>query len=209
MERLTQSEYVQTASSISPDGRTLAFVENSPSTGYDVMLLNIDNRKVAPLLNSRFSEQCPEFSPDGRWLAYVSDELAGRSEVYVQPFPGPGGKWQISNEGGSEPLWAGDGKRIFYRRSGLHDSPQRRRSEVWAVDVQGGSGFTPGKPVLLFEETGTYSSGVPIRAWDIHPDGLHFLMVKLEERKPQTITEIIFVHNWFEELKRLVPIGNK
>lgn len=195
MERLTQSGNTQSPSSCTPDGQTLAFVETSPSTGYDVMLLNIPKRQVTSLLNSRFNEAYPEFSPDGRWLAYVSNE-SERMEVYVQPFPGPGGKLPISDEGGSEPLWARDGKRLFYRQS----------NQIRAVDVQSGYGFNFGKPRLLFEKPG-YGTGTTTRGWDVSLDGKKFLMVKLEERKPQPITEMILVLNWFEELKRLALPG--
>ena len=71
-------------------------------------------RKPEPFLNTPFSEQNAEFSPDGRWIAYVSDET-GRREIYVTPYPGPGGKFLISKDGGVEPLWAPDGTEIFYR----------------------------------------------------------------------------------------------
>jgi serine/threonine-protein kinase len=193
MERLTQSEYLQFTGSWSPDGETLAFLESHEGSGLDIVLLHMRDRKVTPFLNSRFNERYPEFSPDGRWLACVSNE-SGRGEVYVLPFPGPGGKWQISNEGGTEPLWSRNGKQLFYRRP----------NQVWVVDVKAGSGFTASKPRLLFEQPG-YGGGGPIRTWDISPDGQRFLMVKLDERKPQPVTEMILVQNWFEELKRLVP----
>jgi hypothetical protein len=77
---------------------------------------------------------------------------------------------------------------------------------VWEVDVRTDQGFTPGKPRFLFEQAG-YSTGDPIRCWDISLDGQRFLMVKDEERKPQPVTEIILVQNWFEELKRFCPTG--
>jgi len=151
-------------------------------------------------MNSRFAERDPEFSPDGHWMAYVSDE-SGRHEVYVRPFPGPGGKKQISNEGGTEPLLSRNGKQLFYRWS-----PQ---GQVWTVDVQSGSGFAVTKPRLLFAKAGYASSPVVNRYWDVSPDGQHFLMVKQEDRKPQPITEMILVHDWFEELKQLAPIRKK
>ena len=196
MERLTRSESHQRPSSCSPNGDMLVFHEYSANSGSDVMLLNMSDRRVTPLLDSRFDEMYPEFSPDGRWLAFTSNELAERSEVYVQPFPGPGAKYQISNEGGTEPLWAKNGKQLFYRRSG----------QVWAVDVQSGSGFEAGKPRLLFEKP-LYLTGSPVRGWDISPDGQRFLMVKVEERNPQPITEMIFVENWAEEIKQKAPTG--
>jgi serine/threonine-protein kinase len=198
MERLTQSEYNQFPGSWSPDGETLAFVETH-TNGSDIHLLNVRDRSVAPFLSSRFSEGYPEFSPDGRWMAYVSAE-SGRNEVYVQPISLGEGKWQISAEGGTEPLWAPAGKQLFYRRT----VPDSQTNQVWSVDVQTESGFSASKPRLLFEQPG-YRIASPIRTWDISPDGERFLMVKLEERKPQPLTEMVLVQNWLEEVRRLAP----
>jgi serine/threonine-protein kinase len=200
MERLTESEHFQWPGSLSPDGETLAFVEQHAETSSDIYFLNIRDRRATPFLNSRFFEAYPEISPDGRWIAYVTDE-SGREEVYVQAFPGLRGKWQISHEGGNEPLWAPNGRQLFYRSAGLGN-------QVWVVDVEAESGFSAGKPRLLFDLPG-YVSGGPIRIWDISQDGRRFLMAKLGESRSQPITEIILVQNWFEELKRLVPTGKK
>jgi len=201
MERLTTSENSQWAASLSPDGETLAFLEDNPDSGIDIMLRHMHDRKITPFLNSRFDERWPEFSPDGRFIAYASDE-SGDYEVYVRPFPGPGGKTQVSNDGGAEPMWSRDGKQLFYRR------PHRRPTQVWVVGLQTGSGFSAGKPRLLFEQA-VYRGSNPIRSWDISLDGQKFLMVKLQERKSQPVTEMILVQNWFEELKRLAPTGKK
>jgi serine/threonine protein kinase len=200
MERLTESECFQWPGSWTPDGETLAFVEvhADMETGSDIQLLHVRDRRVTPFLNTRFSEEFPEFSPDGRWLAYSSDE-SGRKEVYVQAFTGPGGKWQVSNEGGSAPLWARNGKQVFYR------SPvQSSQDQVWVVDVQKDEGFRTSKPRLLCKTTGFQVSG-QVRSWDISLDGQKFLIVKLDDRKLQPTTEMILVQNWFEELKRLCP----
>jgi eukaryotic-like serine/threonine-protein kinase len=143
------------------------------------------------------SEEAAEPSPmvpATRRLSLGWLNVSERFDVYVQPFPNPGGKWQISNDGGSEPLWSRDGKRLYYRRMG----------KVFAVDVQTGASFSAGKPRLLFEQP-AYSNGGPIRSWDISPDGRRFLMVLMGESKPQPATEMILVQNWFEELKRLCP----
>ncbi|SPE50337.1 Protein kinase/protein beta WD-40 repeat [Verrucomicrobia bacterium] len=129
MERLTQSEYQQFPGSWSPDGETLAFVESHPESGSDIYLLNVRDRSVTPYLNSRFNERYPEFSPDGRWLAYASDE-SGRFEVYVQPFPRGGGKWQVSSEGGCAPLWARNGKQLFY----LWRTVGTAGTQAWSAD---------------------------------------------------------------------------
>ena len=197
MEQLTTSDHYQAQGSCSPDGTTLAFVEWHPDTGGDIVLLDLRNRRRTPFLNSRANEFYPEFSPDGRWMAYTSDE-SGRNEVYVRPFPGPGGKWLISQEGGREPLWARNGKQLFFRSM----DPW---GQVWVVDVQTDGGFSASKPRLLFKSPGLYI-GDPIRSWDLSFDGQRFLMVKLEEAKSTPVTELVLVQNWFEELKRLAPI---
>jgi serine/threonine-protein kinase len=202
MEPLTTSDYLQAPGSFSPDGATLAFTEWHPENGNsDILLLDLRSRRVTPFLNSRADECLPVFSPDGRWIAYSSDE--GKSdvwEVYVRTFPGPGGKWLISHEGGIEPLWAHNGKQLFYRSL---DGQQ-----AWVVDVQTDGGFSPGKPRLLFKGQGLEQSGMS-RGWDLSLDGRRFLMVKMEERKPQPVIEMILVQNWFDELKRLFPTGKK
>jgi len=122
LERLTTSEYLQGPSSWSPDGQLLAFHEINPATGVDIWVLRLGDpsassgqgRKAQPFLRTPFNEASPRFSPDGRWLAYISDE-SGRYEIYVQPYPGPGGKWQISAEGGRGPVWNPNGRELFYR----------------------------------------------------------------------------------------------
>jgi Tol biopolymer transport system component len=176
-----------------PGGNTLAFVELEKSTEHDILLLHTGDRRQAPFVASNSCEMQPEFSPDGHWLAYTSNE-SGRYEIYVQPVPGPGGRWQISNEGGRDPLWSRDGKQMFYRYE----------SGAYVVDVKTDGGFTAGKPRLLFNQAG-YGS-VESRSWDLSSDGRRFLMVRLEERKSQPVTEMILVQNWLEELKRLVPV---
>jgi len=202
-ERLTTSEFRQNPGSWSPDGQFLAFhqqpgVESSSSTGRDIWILPMEGeRKPWPFLQTPFSEADPKFSPDGRWLAYVSDE-SGRREVYVQPFPGPGGKWQISTEGGTEAVWAGNGE-LFYRNE--------NGDKMMVVDITTEPTFRAGNPRLLFE--GFYQGGIGgNRAfYDVTPDGQRFLMVKAGEQETEAM-QINVVLNWFEELKRLVPTDN-
>jgi len=195
MERLTTGDLEQYPSSWTPDGRTLALIEGRLYQQYDIVLLQTDTGRVRPFLNSPFEEGFPEFSPDGRWIAYTSDE-SGREEVYAQPFPGPGGKHQISSQGGTQPLWARDGKQLFFRRG----------DQVWAANVRTENGFSTGKPRLLFEKPG-YAPGHPTRSYDLSLDGRRFLMVRQEQRTPAPVIEITLVQNWFEELKRLAPTG--
>jgi len=196
MERLTTSNFPQWPGSWSPDGKMVAFVERRPDTGYDISILDVLSGRVTPFLNSQYNEMFPEFSPDGSWIAYTSDE-SKRNEVYVRAFPGPGMKKPVSSEGGVEPLW-GRNKQLFYRWG----------STMWVVDVRTDGGFAAAKPRLLFDKPG-YVRATPTRVYDLSHDGLRFLMVKVEERKPVPVTEMILVQNWFEELKRLTPAGKK
>ena len=199
-ERLTTSEHTQTPSSWSLDGKFLAFYERATTVGSsttegDIWVLPLEGeRKPQPFLQTQFYESSPTFSPDGSWLAYVSNE-SGRNEVYVLPYPGPGGKWQISTEGGREPVWARNGRELFYRNE--------RGDQMMVVDITTEPTFRAGAPRLLFEGNFELSSGT-LPFYDISPDGQRFVMIKLEQ---QERAQINVVQNWFEELKRLVPTG--
>ena len=200
LERLTAGEKTgnQIPRSVSADGQLLAFHHNSPNAGRDIWVLRLSDRKAEPFLRTPFMEGAPHFSSDGRWLAYVSNE-SGRPEIYVQPYPGPGGKRQISPDGGTEPLWSRSGRELFYRSG----------DRMMAVETTTQSGFSAGKPRVLFE--GQYGNSVfPLTgvAYDVSADGQRFLMVK--DTQPATsATQINVVLNWFEELKRRVPAGTK
>jgi serine/threonine protein kinase/Tol biopolymer transport system component len=209
LERLTTSEYLHIPGSWSPNGQLLAFAESNPTTGFDIWVLRMGDssqgsgqvpsagsgqgRKAQVFLRTPFNEQAPQFSPDGRWLAYVSNE-SGRSEIYVQPYPGPGGKWQLSTEGGKEPLWNRNGRELFYRSG----------NKMMAVEITTQPSFSAGTPKVLFE--GPYQLlALSSPNYDVAPDGQRFLMLKPIEQAAQ----INVVLNWFEELKRRVPTGNK
>ncbi len=194
LERLTTSEYTQVPRSFSPDGQLLAFVEITPTTGYDIWVLRLSDRKAEPFLRTPFNESVPEFSPDGHWLAYISDE-SGRFEVYMQPYPGPGSKYQVSTDGGTEPVWNPNGKELFYRSG----------EKMMAVEITAKPTFSVGKPKMLFQ--GPYlPTPITFPYYDVSPDGQRFLMIKPTEQT-SSLTQIIVVQNWFEELKRRVPTG--
>jgi Tol biopolymer transport system component len=196
-ERLTTSEYRQIAGSWSPDGQVLAFHEaGNPTTGNDLWVLRLSDRKAQPFLRTPFNESAPQFSPDGHWLAYMSNE-SGRAEIYVQPYPGPGGKWQVSTDGGTEPVWNRNGRELFYRQG----------NRMIAVDVAMQTVFSASKPRMLFEGPYLPSAGNS-PDYDVSPDGQRFLMVKAPERE-QISSQIAIVQNWFEELKQKVPTGKK
>jgi eukaryotic-like serine/threonine-protein kinase len=193
LERLTTSEHVQAPLSWSPSGQLLAFEEIAPATGPDIWVLRLSDRKAEPLLQTPAAEGAPQFSPDGRWMAYVSDE-SGRKEIYVQPYPGPGGKWQISTDGGNEPVWNRSGRELFYRSE----------NKMMAVDITTEPSFSAGKPKMLFE--GPYvSSNASFPEFGVSPDGQRFLMLKPIAQEQAAPTQINVVLNWSEELKRLVP----
>jgi serine/threonine-protein kinase len=198
LERLSTDEYLQVPTSWSPDGKFLAFQENNPKTARDIWVLRMSDHKSQPFLVTPFNEGDPTFSPDGNWMAYVSNE-SGRPEVYVQPFPGPGGKWQISTEGGTEPAWNRNGKELFYRNG----------DKMMALDVTTQPGFSPGKPRMLFEGQYLANDWPQLgTVYDVSPDGQRFLMVKTTEQA-FAATQINVVLNWFEELKQKVPTGTK
>jgi Tol biopolymer transport system component len=202
LERLTNSEYNQVPHSWSPDGQLLAFVEVNPTTGLDIWVLPMGDprtpglAKAQPFIRTPFDEGGPRFSPDGRWLAYISDE-SGRFEIYVQPYPGPGGRRQVSTEGGTEPVWNPNGRELFYRGG----------DKMMAVDIVTQPTFSAGKPRMLFE--GQYvPAPVTFSNYDVSPDGQRFLMIKANEQESAP-TQINVVLNWFEELKQKVPTGKK
>ena len=173
-------------------GRVLAADGNEVAMGRDIYMFR-PGEGFQPFVRTPFDEGSPAFSPDGRWLAYVSDS-SGRYEIYVQPYPGPGGRVQISIEGGTEPVWARNGRELFYRSG----------DNMMAVEIDTRSSFSAGKPKSLFQ--GLYQPTPILESnYDVGPDG-RFLMIKPggEEQAP---TQVNVVLNWFEELKRLVPVS--
>lgn len=112
-EQLTKAEYGQRVSSWAQDGKYLAFVESVRGTGNDIQVLRMADRQIIPFAVTKSNEAFPEFSPDGRWLAYVSNE-SERNEVYVRSFPDGKRTLPISSEGGMSPMWARDGRELFY-----------------------------------------------------------------------------------------------
>jgi Tol biopolymer transport system component len=139
-EVLLASEHDKFASDWSPDGKYLAYSEQT-GNGYDVLALPLGGEgKPVPIATTSFVELWARFSPDGRYVAYQSNE-SGRTQVYVQEFPEPRNKWQVSTDGGGEPYWRADGKELLYRS----------RQRVMAVPVTTGETLTLGTPQALFE----------------------------------------------------------
>jgi eukaryotic-like serine/threonine-protein kinase len=201
-ERLTKSDYSQIPSSWDRTTGMLAFLQRPTLETTGIWVMPVDGRPATPklFLESRFYLSHAEFSPDGRWIAYTSNESGG-SEVYVQPYPGPGEKVRVSTDstgGGTEPVWAPDGRELLYRGFGPHGG-------VMAATISSTSPFRVNPPRLLVElNTSEYDSTSPIRSWNVSPDGRRFLASRFE-RMGQPITTLHVVLNFDEELRRLVP----
>ena len=168
----------------SPDGRFLVYTRYKRGDR-DLWIWSSSDRKSVPLLQTPASESDARVSPDGHWVAYQSNQ-SGRFEVYVRAFPGASRSWQVSPDGGKIPVWARNGRELFYRND----------NRMMAVDVSTTPAFTAGRPRRLFE--GSYLQGTG--SYDIASDG-RFLMIKHE---PHALTELVLVQNWFEELKQRV-----
>jgi eukaryotic-like serine/threonine-protein kinase len=196
-ERLLAKPGDQQPYSWSSDGKLLAYLDEAPSSAQDISVLSLDGeRRSQPFLQTSASEVDASFSPDGHWLAYASNE-SGRYEVYVQPFPASGGKWQISTEGGREPIWSRNGREIFYRTG----------DKMMAVDVAIQPAFQAAIARVLFQ--GPYEPTTSVSPnYDVSTDGQRFLMVQPSDQQP-AVTEFNVVLNWFEELKRLAPTETK
>jgi len=204
-ERLTESSGAQYPSAWSPDGKTLALNVNEvrSATAWDIYTLSMEPdgkggqkpSEPKPFLNTPFIESDAAFSPDGRWIAYVSSE-SGNLEVYVRPFPGPGGKWQISSGSGFFPLWSRKAKELFYRTFD-------ERIMVISYSVSGET-FRAEKPVLWSE--GQFTTRGNDRNFDLHPDGKRFVVLKSPQGLDQPRNDkITIVFNFFDELKRKLP----
>ena len=167
-ERLATSDRNQTPSSWSSDGQVLAFFEGRGGEDEALWTLPMEGEREPRLfLQTPFQESSGMFSPDGNWLAYVSNE-SGKNEIYVQPYPGPGGKRQISTNGGAEPVWARDSGELFYRNG----------SQMMAVEIATELTFSAGTPKLLFEGNFQPSAG-NLANYDVTPDGQRFVMIQV------------------------------
>jgi serine/threonine protein kinase len=186
----------QSPVSFSRDGKYLTFDQKDPQTGEDAWVLPIgDAGNARAIAKSRSGEGSAKFSPDGRWIAYSSDE-SGKAEIYVQPFPGLGPRLQISNNGGTDPVWRRSGGELYYRSDkkmmvvSVTTSPEFRASApklLWEGNYSGGSGASCGMP-------GASSSN-----YDVTADGQRFLMVRDDDNGSSN--RVVVVLNWAEEVK--------
>lgn len=175
---------------LSPDSQTLVFRSTSTQHLHDIWYRRLTGDTTRKTFVSEPStEYAPRFSPDGKWLAYGSNR-DGTSQVYVEPFPPTGSRYQVTSEGGAAPLWSRDGKRVYYANA----------NRIFAATVQ----LTPTFAVLARQELfagGQYSLSSPVHApWDVSPDGQHLLLI----RPLQADNALVVVHNWRQELRGAV-----
>ena len=147
--------------------------------------------KPFAFLQTPANENQGQFSPDGRWVAYTSDE-SGRDEVYIQSFPTPGSKRQVSTAGGVQPRWRRDGKELFYLASDR---------KLMAAPVRGEATLEVGVPAALFQTRLTYFGSAPPgnkQAYDVASDGKRFVLLQPDE----AASPVTVVLNWTARLRR-------
>jgi len=205
-ERVTKAEdgIAHFPSSWAPNSQRFAFYAFKGSVAkVTLWTYSLQDKKAALFVAdpSTASQAAGEFSPDGRWLAYQSNET-GRYEVYAQPFPATGAKFQITRGGSTDnhhPLWSPDGKELFYVNDG----------RLFSVAIQTQPGLTFANPVPL-PITGFTQAVTTARQYDITPDGKQFIVVLppgqgTGNARPTVPIQIVL--NWFEDLKQRVPTG--
>jgi eukaryotic-like serine/threonine-protein kinase len=189
----------QSAESWSPDSRVIAYTAFAPGVPPNIMVAHLDGRQAELFAQEKAPEGSPKFSPDGRWLAYCSNE-SGKPQVYVQAFPGPGPKIQVSTEGGTDPVWQRSGGELYYRNG----------DSMMAVPVSTAPTFKPGRPQQLWK--GHYSHGMSSSCgppgttssnYDVTADGKRFLMIKDDDQDSAISRQIVVVLNWADEVRRL------
>ncbi len=203
--RLTESHNQQWPSSWHPSGRYLAFFESVPGNAIDAMILTLEGDESAgwkpakpqTFLGGPLAESGPMFSPDGRWVAYMSNE-SGRSDVFVRPFPGPGGKWQISASGADDPTWSRTSSELLY----LNTSDLRLMTVPYRAV---GDSFQADKPTVWLDARLSTRPRPPSRDLDMHPDGKRFAVGASDEQALALQNRVVFVFNFFDELRRIAP----
>jgi serine/threonine-protein kinase len=202
---LIQSKNLQYPRSFTPDGKRLAFQE-SGGGGYDLWTVPLEGDsaglrggKPEVFLQTLADERVPSFSPDGRWMAYSSDE-SGTFQIYVRAFPDKGGKWQISNSGGTYPMWSHNGGELFFETLDNHIM-------VAAYTMKDDS-FVADKPRVWSEKQ---LGGIvnAVKNVDLTPDGKRIIaLMPAETAADQNAPHrVIFLENFFDEVRRKVPVG--
>ncbi len=205
--RLTASPENQVPRSWHPGGRFLAFQAVRPGTGNDLLIMPMEGdatRGWIPgtptvFLSTPATETTPRFSPDGRWIAYTSND-AGGTNVYVRPFPGPGGPWRISTAGGFYPQWSAAAPELLF----LPIGQARIMAATYAVVGDSFRADTPQvwSPPNIQGATGTNA------AYDLHPDGKRVATSVVSTQASGVQDKVVFVFNFADYLRTIAP-GNK
>jgi len=190
-ERLAPSFQHGDPASWSRDGRWVVYAELDPTTLADLWKIDMSTRTVAPLKRTNAGEAQPAISPDGRWVAYVSGDSKQPQQVYVEAFPDGGRRLQLSADTGREPVWAPDGRRLYYRSG----------NKLMGVSIESGSTLSAGRPTLVFEAP--FDEGVAIGppSYAVAPDGRHFYFLRTQATAPQP-ARINVVLGWADEFRK-------
>jgi Tol biopolymer transport system component len=175
---------------VSPDARYLVYQLDTAGADLYYRALTGDTSAQPIAINQAAIETMARLSPDGRWVAFSTNE-SGRDEVVVQPFPGPGGRIQVSTNGGTEPVWGRDGRRLFYRGE----------RQLMAATIRPGPPFTVTSRDTVLADTYVYASN-PHANYDVMPDGEHFIFLE-----PDNAGELIVVANWTSVLRARMAGG--
>jgi serine/threonine-protein kinase len=205
-QALTSSKNLQVPWSFAPGGKRLAFLEGGLVTRTDLWTVPLESDdtglragKPEVFLQTPADERWSAFSPDGQWIAYSSDE-SGTYQVYVRAFPDKGGKWQISNGSGKWPLWSHNGHELFFETSDNHIM-----MAAYAVKEDS---FVADK-ARMWSETQLGNATQGLANFDLAPDGKRIVaLMPVETAEGQKAqSHVIFLENFFDEVRRKVPIS--
>lgn len=150
--------------------------------------------KTTMFLGTPAQEVVPMFSPDGRWIAYAANSTGDRNELYVRPFPGPGGVWRVSTDAGSFPRWSRSRNELFFSS----------RNQIWSASyTTSGDSFIAERPKLWAPST--FVSIPNSYAYDLHPDGERVVLFETPQEDRGGQTQVVFVTNFREHVKTLLP----
>jgi len=193
-EQLTKSQTMVVPYAATPDGKSAVV---SIGGGADIATIKVDGpSEPTPIIVGPGNQSNAEVSPDGRWIAYQSNE-SGQLQVYVRPFPDVNaGRWQVTTASGGQPVWAHNGRELFYLASSAG-----RDTAMMSVPIETTPAFRYGNSTKLFDFR--YATAVPLRTFDVSNDGQRFLIVKDAEGERATgqPVSVVVVLNWLEEIR--------
>jgi eukaryotic-like serine/threonine-protein kinase len=212
-ERLTKAEgRSYFPYSVSPDGKFLVAVSERSQLAPEILTLSLNGSAPPKTIFEGAKGDVvfsPTLSPDGRWLAYEWRH-ENKNNIYVDPFPPTGVHNPVTTDGGSNPMWSRDGRRLFYLR-GPGPDEERGRTTFYSVEVFGtGASFENGKANAMFSVDGLFfTASGPGNIVDLSPDGKQFVTLLLPQARPDSEPErgqVNVVLNWFADLKQRVPV---